>query len=553
MALPKWAEAAGQRFAEAAVEISNSDICSCLADCLRDLFPGQYCYPEAVFGDDESGDVVYYCAGDMKRAPYTIDHTGDNISVSIDTAAAYDVYRITTYVPEAGETGVGEAERFPGSKDWKDRPLTERFISKAERDSMDKADFAGDNESFPINRKSDVMAAVRSIGRGVAGGQKQSKLKANIKKIATRKGFGSELPDAWTTSKIAAANRELELVGDVIPLREGAVGQDGTAYLKLIAPGWGSSGYYSEQVLQRDGAKAFPSGTKNFWNHQTSAEEAARPEGDLRDLASVLTEDAHYEANGPAGAGLYAKANVQPHFREHVDSLAKHIGMSIRASGRAKEGKADGKSGPIIEQLTRGISVDYVTTPGAGGKILQLFEAARGRNSNQGETDMDEATVNRLIEAKTAPLIAENKALKERLGDIDKPKPKRGKLIRKMLEGIRLSEASKDMIVEAVKRDFPLTEAGAVDEARLKVVVEREIRAHGALLESYGAPKLNLGASAAVTTDVKAIEAADKQHDADYKEAMGNIADIFLDNTEETDSKVQESRRNLFMTKGRAA
>ena len=548
MALPKWAETAGRRFAEAAVEISNADICSCLCDELKDQFPGQYCYVEAVFGDDESGDVVYCCGGDLKRATYTIAHDGDNISVSIDTASAYDVYRITTYVPEAAEPGtMSEAERFPGSAAWKSRPLSERFISKAERDSANSKDFAGSGTSFPILRKSDVMAAVRSIGRGVAGGQKSSTLKANIKKIAKRKGFGDALPDAWK-DKAAAEAADLDIIGDVIPLREGAVGQDGTAYLKLIAPGWGSSGYYSSEVLARDGAKAFPSGTKNFWNHQTAAEESARPEGDLRDLASVLTEDAHYEQTGPAGPGLYAKANVQPHFREHVDSLAKHIGMSIRAAGRAKEGKADGKSGPIIEQLTRGISVDYVTTPGAGGKILQLFEAARGRNSNnEGDNDMPITAEERaaIIKEAQAPLLT-------KLAEFEKPKLKRGKAIRKMLEGIRLSEAAKDMIVSAVKADFPLTEAGEPDRDKLKARVEKEVQRHGRLLESYGAPKLNLGASAAVTTDVKAIEAADKQHDDAYKEAMGNIADIFLDNTEETDAKVQESRRKLF-TKGRAA
>ena len=65
--------------------------------------------------------------------------------------------------------------------------------------------------------------------------------------------------------------------------------------------GRGTSGYYPAEVLERDGPKVFPAGTKNFWNHQTDAEEAARPEGDLRDLASVLTEDAHFENNGPTG------------------------------------------------------------------------------------------------------------------------------------------------------------------------------------------------------------------------------------------------------------
>jgi hypothetical protein len=509
MALPKWAERAGRRFAEAAVEISNADICSCLCDELKDQFPGQYAYVEAVFGDDESGDVVYCCAGDMKRCSYSISHDGDNISVSIDTASAYDVYRITTYVPDA-DSGVSESqreervERFPDSAAWKSRPLSERFISKAERDSADASDFAGSGQSFPILRKSDVMAAVRSIGRGVAGGQKASTLKANIKKIAKRKGFGDELPQAWQAKEDAPDGnsteglRDIDIVGDLVPLREGAVGMDGTVNLKLIGPGWGSSGYYSPDVLRRDGPKIFTAGTKNFWDHPTAAEEAARPEGSLRNLASKLTETAHWDDAGPAGPGLYAKANVYEDYRASVDSLAKDIGMSIRASGRAREGKAEGKSGPIIEQLTKAASVDYVTTPGAGGKILQLFEAARGRQSNtEGENEMDEAAVKKLIEAANAPLAAENKALKEKLAEMEKPKLGKGKLIKGLLESIRLPKASKKRVIERVRANFPLTEAGEPNGVKLKELVEAEAKREAQYLTKLGVGSVQgLGASA---------------------------------------------------------
>jgi hypothetical protein len=314
-------------------------------------------------------------------------------------------------------------------------------------------------------------------------------------------GAGCTEPDSDDKKEAAA----VDVIGDVVPLREGAVGQDGTAYLKLIAPGWGSSGYYSADVLARDGAKAFPAGTKNFWNHQTAAEESARPEGDLRDLASVLTEDARYDANGPAGAGLYAKATVQPHYREHVDSMAKHIGMSIRASGRAKEGKAEGKAGPIIEQLTRGISVDYVTTPGAGGKILQLFEAARGsRSQSEGETDMDEAQVKRLIETATAPLLgtittltAETTRLTKQLAEAERSKVGRA-AVEELLEGIKLPKASKTRIADQLSGAIPVTEAGVIDTLKLKEAVERAAKDKATELQELGFGQVQgLGASEA--------------------------------------------------------
>src|SRR5258708_23816181 len=233
---------------------------------------------------------------------------------------------------------MGEAERrkvyfpgFPGSQELK-APFAERFISKDERTAASSGDFAGKGKSFPILKPGDVMAAVRSMGRAGADNHSTPTLKAHIIAIAKRKGWEKYLPKAWQSGDTPQEAADLEVTGDVIPLREGAVGQDGTAFLKLIAPGWGSSGYYSKEMLARDGPKPFPRGTKNYWNHQTLEEEAARPENDLRDLASVLTEDAHFDDAGPAGPGLYAKAEVQPDFRQNIDSLAKHIGMSIRAS-----------------------------------------------------------------------------------------------------------------------------------------------------------------------------------------------------------------------------
>jgi hypothetical protein len=63
-------------------------------------------------------------------------------------------------------------------------------------------------------------------------------------------------------------------------------------------------------------------------------------------------------------------------------------------------GEAEGKKGPIIQQLVAAHSVDYVTTPGAGGQVVQLFEAARARahpptqeTSMPDEMTMSEAAV----------------------------------------------------------------------------------------------------------------------------------------------------------------
>jgi hypothetical protein len=74
-----------------------------------------------------------------------------------------------------------------------------RDIPQAERDAMDPADFAGKDQSFPINKPEDVAAAVASLGRAGPDNYSTDELKARIIAIAKRKGsaFTAQLPAAW--------------------------------------------------------------------------------------------------------------------------------------------------------------------------------------------------------------------------------------------------------------------------------------------------------------------------------------------------------------------
>jgi len=183
------------------------------------------------------------------------------------------------------------------------------------------------------------------------------------------------------------------VAGDVVQLLEKAVGDDGTVPIKIIQPGWGASGYYPAAVLERDGPKVFAAGTKQFWDHATLTEDLEQPERSLRDLAAVLVSDARYEADGPSGPGLYAEAKVFSEFAPVLEELAPYIGVSIASLAMASQGEAEGKRGVIVERLIPDPlnSIDYVTTPGAGGQVLQLFEAARQRQqtSRNQEVGMD--------------------------------------------------------------------------------------------------------------------------------------------------------------------
>jgi hypothetical protein len=142
--------------------------------------------------------------------------------------------------------------------------------------------------------------------------------------------------------------------------------------ITVIKSGWGSSGYYAPEVIERDIPRIFPPGTQMYLNHPTVKEERERPERDLRDLVGKVIETPRM-----AGVDSVSVAQVYDHWIPTIDALAQDIGLSIRAFGVTENGAAGGKEGPIVQSLTEGLSIDYVTKAGAGGEVGALIESAR--------------------------------------------------------------------------------------------------------------------------------------------------------------------------------
>lgn len=321
------------------------------------------------------------------------------------------------------------------------------------------------------------------------------------------------------------AESATELAGDVVSLREGAVSQNGQARIKLIAPGWGSSGYYSESVLKRDGPKAFGKGTKMYWDHPTVTEEADRPERSLRDLAAELTSDATWQDDATNGPGLYADATVFPAFREAVESLAPHIGTSIRALGRAEAGEADGKSGVIVTQIAAGKSVDFVTTPGAGGKVLQLFEAARGTQGRQlvaapvSEAATKEIHVN---EVEAQALRESNAQLNAQLARIQEKMvlSEARALASATLAGIEMHTATRTRLAESLVAKAPIVD-GALDAAAFEAQIKEAAQAEITYLSSLNESGTIVGMGSIGTTQTPEIKLDEAQ--ADLESAFGQL------------------------------
>lgn len=175
---------------------------------------------------------------------------------------------------------------------------------------------------------------------------------------------------------------------------------DGKYRIRIIMPGQGSSGIYTAENLA-ESAPLFKAGTEMFIDHPTESEEWERPERSIRDYAGVFLEDATVGEDG----ALYTVCKVFSGVNELIKDKWEHIGVSINAWC------ADPISENGIVPPIAGVrSVDFVTTPGAGGAIVDLLE------SNRNDNYVKEAGMDKEIESKFDELKGEIASVIEALG-----------------------------------------------------------------------------------------------------------------------------------------
>lgn len=140
----------------------------------------------------------------------------------------------------------------------------------------------------------------------------------------------------------------------------------------LAKPGQGSSGYYSEDVLKEYGPRALAPGAKAFVEHN--------PERPVRDMIGVYPDGAYYEE----GIGLVGELEVFPHWREFVEAVAPHTGLSIYMMGESDE---QGNITSLVADRQNG--VDLVSYPGLDGSglIEKLYESAKAFSHNGTSTE----------------------------------------------------------------------------------------------------------------------------------------------------------------------
>lgn len=301
-----------------------------------------------------------------------------------------------------------------------------------------------------------------------------------------------------------------------ISLRERSINDAGVMRIKAISPGWGSSGYYSREVLERDFKSAFPKGTLMFADHATPAQEAEQPEGKTFNTVGAFVSDPVYEVAGVDGEGAYVDVEVFTDYREAIDTRAPYIGVSINGGGDYHIGEADGKSGPIIDAITVGKSVDVVTRAGRGGKILSLQESLRQNPAGAppAMTQPTQENNNSMNEQEAIALRETNTKLETRAARLEERDIARDArdMAASHVAGVEMPQLTRERLAESLSHNPPVKasdEGRELDRDAFKTVIEKavdsEIKYLAAVTESGAVRGMGAAATTAKKTEGKSL------------------------------------------------
>ena len=294
----------------------------------------------------------------------------------------------------------------------------------------------------------------------------------------------------------------------------GTTSKPGSIEVHIIKPGWGSSGYYSEDKLKKAcESGVYPAGMLMHWDHPTRQQEEDQPARVTGTIAAVLAENAQYREEGDPdawdGPGPYALAEVRPKFAEDLKWLAGKIGVSHYVDGLSEEGEApDGKKGRIITELLPSPfnSVDFVTIPGAGGhsRFNEVAEREKEvemapdkqlsiRLSEIMTSDPEVVKEIRKQVAEELQIESQTEAQKKKMAEAEtriktleaENKDLRAKIAEKAAREFVTAEVSKanlpesvgKVLTESLVKQAVLTEDGSIDAVKFGLVVSEAIKA----------------------------------------------------------------------------
>lgn len=367
-----------------------------------------------------------------------------------------------------------------------------------------------------LMKRTYVIDAQGACALGVAS---EVRLEKNYVPVTT----GATSATEAATSDAIEPTGTIALHESLCELREArAIDENGFMDIKLISPGWGSSGYYSKEILERDMAEAFPKGTLMFADHATAAEEAERPEGRVLNTVAAFESDPFYLENGPEGPGAYTKTKVFDDYHQAIEARAPYVGVSINGDGTYEIGEAEGRTGPIITSITRGKSVDIVTRAGRGGKIVTLQESLRASDFTEAKTDKQtkEAASTSQDNSQNSMNDQEIKTLQERASRLEESVIANDaeRVVRETLKDQDIPAITRERLIESLSK-APVVKTAAdgarsLDGDAFKTSITKAVESELAYLNSLQDAGAVRGMGAADTSTRESDKDKDKAKDS---------------------------------------
>lgn len=268
--------------------------------------------------------------------------------------------------------------------DNEDDRLIERTFTAEERRKLASEGKARPDGSYTIENEEDLHNAIRAWGRGGA----TSADKAHIKKRAKELGAEGSLPDDW--KEVSGSGEPERFVVDgrlaVQLLEVDASGSE--CEFMLIETGTSKNGFHYPSNVLKEATQLF-NGVYAFADHTNDDEQRVRPERSVKDKVGRWSE-AHYGVatiGGQQVEGVIGKLKViAPWLRDLLRESVKmgesdFVGVSIDAAGKTKPGAIGGRRVKEVEKILKVHSVDVVTTPSAGGRLMRLVASDSERRT----------------------------------------------------------------------------------------------------------------------------------------------------------------------------
>ena len=244
--------------------------------------------------------------------------------------------------------------------------------------------------------------------------------------------------------------------------------------VRLITEGQGSTGVYTKEALQGSFAEAFPVGTHMYIDHATEIESYERPEGTLTKLAAVIAETPYWRDDPEPG--MYATVEVVEQWAPFIEQVADIIGVSIHCGATLAQDDDIVTAGeplpPVIESFIPSPvnSVDFVTVPGAGGRLVEALESFKNRNAIMGSSNKHNSERKRMDkEFKEALEALDTKlsALVEALADKAKKKDEENEEDEE--DAKKAKEEEEDKAKKAKEAILALTDSDLPEVSRVRV------------------------------------------------------------------------------------